>query len=167
MLVSPHFLFRIERDPEPDRSDQGPPDLRSRTGVAAELFPVELDARRRAARRSPKPASCATPACCDAQVKRMLADPRSVRVRRQLRRPVAGDCATSTCVKPDPQKFPEWRPELRDAMKTETRMFFESHPAREPAALRFPGRELHLPQRAAGEALRHRGVTGPSSAGSS
>jgi hypothetical protein len=29
-------------------------------------------------------------------------------------------------VKPDPQKFPEWGPELRDAMKTETRMFFDS-----------------------------------------
>jgi hypothetical protein len=28
-------------------------------------------------------------------------------------------------VKPDPDKFPEWGPELRDAMKTETRMFFE------------------------------------------
>ena len=29
-------------------------------------------------------------------------------------------------VKPDPQKFPEWGPELRDAMRTETRMFFET-----------------------------------------
>ena len=29
-------------------------------------------------------------------------------------------------VKPDPQKFPEWSPELRDAMKTETRLFFDS-----------------------------------------
>ena len=28
-------------------------------------------------------------------------------------------------VKPDPEKFPEWGPELREAMKTETRMFFE------------------------------------------
>jgi len=28
-------------------------------------------------------------------------------------------------VKPDPQKFPEWNPELRDAMKAETRMFFD------------------------------------------
>jgi hypothetical protein len=29
-------------------------------------------------------------------------------------------------VKPDPQKFPEWGPELRNAMRTETRMFFEA-----------------------------------------
>jgi hypothetical protein len=28
-------------------------------------------------------------------------------------------------VKPDPKKFPEWGPELRDAMKEETRLFFE------------------------------------------
>src|SRR5258708_37913755 len=29
-------------------------------------------------------------------------------------------------VKPDPKKFPAWGPELRDAMKTETRLFFEN-----------------------------------------
>jgi hypothetical protein len=29
-------------------------------------------------------------------------------------------------IKPDPQKFPAWSPELRDAMKTETRMFFDA-----------------------------------------
>src|SRR5688572_28584463 len=28
-------------------------------------------------------------------------------------------------IKPDPQKFPAWTPELRDAMKVETRMFFD------------------------------------------
>src|SRR5947208_14224270 len=28
-------------------------------------------------------------------------------------------------VKPDPQKFPLWGPELREAMRTETSMFFE------------------------------------------
>ena len=28
-------------------------------------------------------------------------------------------------VKPDPQKFPEWDPELRDAMRTETSLFFD------------------------------------------
>src|ERR1051326_2496031 len=28
-------------------------------------------------------------------------------------------------VKPDPEKFPEWNPELRDAMKRETSLFFE------------------------------------------
>ena len=28
-------------------------------------------------------------------------------------------------MKPDPDKFPEWTPELREAMKTETPMFFE------------------------------------------
>ena len=28
-------------------------------------------------------------------------------------------------VKPDPQKFPDWSPELRDAMKQETRLFFD------------------------------------------
>ena len=29
-------------------------------------------------------------------------------------------------VKPDPKKFPDWSPELREAMRTETQMFFEA-----------------------------------------
>ena len=40
----PQFLFRIERDPDPTRSRTDAPRLRPRTGFAAELFPVELDA---------------------------------------------------------------------------------------------------------------------------
>ena len=74
-----------------DRSGQGAQDLRHRTGVAAELLPVEFDAGRRAARVWPKRASCARPAVLDAQVKRMLADRALGRARRQFRRPVAGD----------------------------------------------------------------------------
>ena len=34
MLVSPHFLFRIEHDAEPDRSDEVASDLGGRAGVA-------------------------------------------------------------------------------------------------------------------------------------
>ena len=41
-------------------------------------------------------------------------------------------------------------------MKTETRMFFEARAARKPPALRFPGCQVHVPERTAREALRHR-----------
>jgi hypothetical protein len=61
----------------------------------------------------------------DAQVKRMLNDPRSAALADNF----AGqwlEIRNLDSVKPDPQRFPEWGPELREAMKTETRMFFES-----------------------------------------
>jgi hypothetical protein len=65
------------------------------------------------------------PGVLDAQVKRMLADPRSAALADNF----AGqwlETRNLDSVKPDPQKFPDWGPELKDAMKTETRMFFES-----------------------------------------
>ena len=60
-------------------------------------------------------------------------------------------------IKPDPQKFPAWGPELRDAMKTETRHVLRLDPAREPSDRRVHRRALHVPQRVPGELLRHRG----------
>src|SRR5437660_7466934 len=65
------------------------------------------------------------PGVLEGQVKRMLADERSAARAYNF----AGqwlDTRNLDSLKPDPQKFPEWRPELRDAMKTETRMFFEA-----------------------------------------
>jgi hypothetical protein len=58
-------------------------------------------------------------------VKRMLADPRSAAIADNF----AGqwlELRNLDVVKPDPQKFPEWGPDLRDAMRTETRLFFDS-----------------------------------------
>jgi len=65
------------------------------------------------------------PAVLDAQVKRMLADSKSSALSDNF----AGqwlETRNLDSVKPDPQKFPEWGAYLRDAMKTETRLFFES-----------------------------------------
>ena len=64
------------------------------------------------------------PAVLDAQVKRMLADPKAFAMAENF----AGqwlEIRNLDSIKPDPQKFPAWAPELRDAMKTETRMFFD------------------------------------------
>src|SRR5262249_40441912 len=63
-------------------------------------------------------------ATLDTQVKRMLADSPSSALASNF----AGQWLETwnlDVVKPDPKKFPEWNSDLRAAMKTETRMFFE------------------------------------------
>ena len=64
------------------------------------------------------------PRVLEAQVDRMLADPRAAGFAANF----AGqwlETRNLDVVKPDPDKFKEWDPELREAMKTETTMFFD------------------------------------------
>jgi hypothetical protein len=123
MLVSPNFLFRIEHDPVSAAASKSHPlsefELASRLSYFLwssmpddELLGLAEAHKLRA------------PGVLDAQVKRMLADERSSALAANF----AGqwlETRNLDSVKPDPQKFPEWDPALRDAMKTETRMFFE------------------------------------------
>ena len=51
VLVSPQFLFRIERDPDPERRQDRARDQRFRAGIPFVLFPLEQHARRRIACR--------------------------------------------------------------------------------------------------------------------
>ena len=125
MLVSPHFLFRIERDPEPARSARTSTRSRRSSWRRASATSCGARCRTTSCLRLAEAGKLRDAQVLDAQVKRMLADPRVVGVRRQLRRPVAGDAQPRQSSSPIPQKFPEWDAELRDAMKTETRMFFE------------------------------------------
>lgn len=124
MLVSPHFLFRIERDPDPLDPEKvhriNDFELASRLSyfLWSSMPDDELLALAEAGKLS-------APAVLDAQVKRMLADARSSALAENF----AGqwlELRNLDVVKPDPQKFPEWGPELREAMKMETRLFFES-----------------------------------------
>ena len=65
------------------------------------------------------------PAVLEAQVARMIADPKSSALADNF----AGqwlETRSLDAVKRDPQKFPEWNAELRDAMREETRLFFEA-----------------------------------------
>ncbi len=120
MLVSPHFLFRIEHDPA--------------TPGAHAISDSELAARLSYFLWSSMPDDTLLslaesgrlhqPAVLDAQWKRMLADPRASAMAGNF----AGQWLETRSldeVKPDPQKFPAWNSELREAMRTETRMFFE------------------------------------------
>jgi hypothetical protein len=121
MLVSPHFLFRIEHDPNPTDATAVHPvaetELASRLSyfLWSSMPDDELLALAEAGQLR---------AQLDAQVKRMLADPRSSAIADNF----AGqwlELRNLDVVKPDPQKFPEWNPDLRDAMATETRLFFD------------------------------------------
>jgi mono/diheme cytochrome c family protein len=123
MLVSPNFLFRIERDPDPRNPalvhEVSPFELASRVSYFLwssmpdeELFGLAESGKLR------------DPIVLEAQVNRMLADPRAGAFAANF----AGqwlETRNLDVVKPDPDKFKEWNAELREAMKTETTMFFE------------------------------------------
>ncbi len=124
MLVSPHFLFRVEHDVDPADPTKihRISDTELATRLSYFLWSSMPDDQLLAAAESGK---LHVPAVLDAQVERMLADSKSSALASNF----AGqwlETRNLDSVKPDPQKFPDWNPELRDAMKTETRMFFDA-----------------------------------------
>ena len=123
MLVSPHFLFHIERDQYPNDPSRmhriSDVELASRLSYFLWNSMPDEELLSLAERRR-----LSVPQVLDAQVKRMLADPKASAMAENF----AGqwlEIRNLDTIKPDPQKFPAWTPELRDAMKTETRMFFD------------------------------------------
>jgi len=123
MLVSPHFLFRIEHDPKPTDPNLVHPisDMELASRLSYFLWSSMPDDELLTLAEAGK---LHTPEVLDAQVKRLLADERSSAIADNF----AGqwlELRNLDVVKPDPQKFPAWTPELRDAMRTETRMFFD------------------------------------------
>ena len=120
-LVMPQFLFRMERDPAP--------------GTTARISDLELASRLSYFLWSSTPDDellrvaetnkLHTPEVLDAQVKRLIADPRSSALADNF----GGQWLQTRsldAIKPDAKKFPEWGPELKEAMRTETRMFFQA-----------------------------------------
>jgi len=124
ILVSPHFLFRIERDLEPTDPSKVHKisDLELASRLSYFLWTSMPDDELLTIAGSGK---LRQPGVLESQVKRMLADERSSALADNF----AGqwlETRNLDSITPDPKKFPEWGPELRDSMKTETRMFFES-----------------------------------------
>jgi mono/diheme cytochrome c family protein len=122
VLVSPHFLFRVEQDPGPDDPDGIR--LLSEHELAVRLsyflwssMPDEELFRHAEAgtlRRN-----------LEAQVRRMLADPRSAALVRNF----GGQwlqIRNLRTVTPDRRTFPTWNEQLRDDMERETLLFFEA-----------------------------------------
>ena len=121
MLVSPHFLFRIEHDP--NATDAAKVHQLSELELASRLSyflwsSIPDDELQTLAETGKLRTNL------DAQVRRMMNDKRAAALASNF----AGqwlEIRNLEVVKPDPVKFPGWTPELRDAMMTETRMFFE------------------------------------------
>ena len=155
VLVSPHFLFRIERDPDPTDPD-----------LAHEIDSHELAARLSYFLWSSMPddelfrladsSKLADPAVLEAQVRRMLADPKA----RALAENFAGqwlELRNLDEVRPDPDLFPDFDAPLRAAMRRETELFFETVLSENLSILDFlDARFSFLNQRLA----RHYGLDG-------
>ncbi len=119
MLVSPHFLFRVERAAGPAVHPISGVEMASRLSYF--LWSSMPDDELLSLGESGKLRDAVV---LNAQLKRMLADPRAAALAENF----AGqwlEIRNLEDVKPDPKKFPVWNPALRDAMKTETRLFFE------------------------------------------
>jgi hypothetical protein len=123
MLVSPNFLFRIERDADPRDPaavhQVSPFELASRLSyfLWSSMPDDDLFALAESGRLN-------EPAVLQAQVERMLADPRASAFAANF----AGqwlETRNLDSVAPDPDRFREWDAGLREAMKTETALFFE------------------------------------------
>ena len=123
ILVSPDFLFRIERDPNPIDAS-----------LTHQVSDFELASRLSFFLWSSIPDTILLhaaeehnlhqPAVLKAQVVRMLKDDKSERFVNSF----AGqwlELRNLDSIKPDPDKFPQFE-DLRDDMRTETRMFFEA-----------------------------------------
>ena len=145
MLVSPHFLFRIERDPDPTDPAKVHRISGRRAGFAAELFSLEFDAGRRIVGLGGIRQACAIPAVLDAQLKRMLADDAGIGLSfADISPAMAGDFATWTCAKPDPQTFPVLGAGAAGSDEDRDAHVLRLHAAREPADFGFPGCAVHV-----------------------
>ncbi|MDQ1469811.1 MAG: hypothetical protein QOJ99_1291 [Bryobacterales bacterium] len=121
ILVSPQFLFRVERDPKPGTVGQIS-DLEMASRLSYFLWSSMPDDE---LLRLAEAGKLHQTPVLDAQMKRMIADPRSASLAENF----AGqwlEIRSLDAVKPDAKKFPDWSPDLREAMRTETRMFFEA-----------------------------------------
>ena len=134
ILVSPRFLFRIERDPSASPATVHPVsdfELASRLSYFLwssipdeELFHAAATGTLR------------RPAVLESEVRRMLRDPRSSRLVENF----AGqwlELRNLDSVKPDPEKFPAFNEALRHDMREETRLFFDSIVKRDASVLDF------------------------------
>ena len=123
LLVSPHFLFRIERDPHPD------------SPAAHEINQFELATRLSYFLWSSMPdetlfelaakQELREPHILEAQIRRMLADSKS----RALVDNFGGQwlqLRNLDRIHPDPDRFPNFSDDLRHDMKRETELFFQS-----------------------------------------
>ena len=155
MLVSPHFLFRIESDPDPNNpvASHRLDDYELASRLSYFLWSSMPDAKlfRLAGERK-----LHKPDVIEAEVRRLLLDPKSVALVDNF----AGqwlELRNLDSLKPDPDRFPNFDESLRQAMKQETRLFFEAVVHEDRSILDFiDGKFTYLNERLA----KHYGIPG-------
>ena len=155
VLVSPHFLFRIESDPDPNnpaashRIDDY--ELASRLSYFLWSSMPDEELFRLADQHKLR-----KPDVLTAQVRRMLLDKKSIALVDNF----AGqwlELRNLDSVKPDPDRFPNFDQDLRQAMRQETRLFFEAVIHEDRSILDFiDGKFTFLNERLA----KHYGIPG-------
>lgn len=123
MLVSPDFLFRIERDANPTDADKAHPlsDVELATRLSYFLWSSMPDDQLLDLAEAGKLHEAAVQ---EAQVKRMMVDPKAAAFAENF----AGqwlEVRNLDSINPDPKKFPAWTPELKEEFRTETKLFFQ------------------------------------------
>jgi hypothetical protein len=120
MLVSPHFLFRIEKDPAPGPHPVTAHELASRLSYFLWSSMPDEELLRLADR-----GTLGHPAVLSAQVRRMLANPKSKALVENFGGQWLQFRALES-VKPDPERFMAFDDYVRLSMKRETELFFEN-----------------------------------------
>lgn len=135
LLVSPHFLFRIEEEQAPDNPER-------EYRVNNYEFASRLSYFLWSSMPDDELMACAgdgtlwNPRTLRDQVRRMLRDPRA----RSLAEDFGGqwlEVRNLADADPDPELFPEFTDELRQAMAEETTLFFDSIVAEDRSVLDF------------------------------
>lgn len=160
MLVSPHFLFRIEKDESRSRVAKGRAYSISAHALAARLSYFLWSSTPDAGLdRCADDGSLRRPAVLAQQVKRMLKDPRS----RTLAENFAGqwlELRKLESVKPDRQRFPEFEEYLRMSMLRETELFFDEIVRQDRSILDFIDADYTFLNERLARFYRIPGVTG-------
>ena len=119
MLVSPKFLFRVEADPKPEVYRRVS-DLELASRLSYFLWSSMPDDQLLRLAESNR---LHRPQILDAQVRRMIEDQKSSAFAENFPGQWL-EIRSLDAVHPDLKKFPEWTPDLKEAMRTETGMFF-------------------------------------------
>lgn len=122
VLISPHFLFRIERD-RPGSAPYRISDFELASRLSyflwssmpdTELFQLAAEKKLH------------EPAAIQEQVRRMLRDPKSAAFAESFAGQWLRVRDLKTTAQPDPNRFKKFTPELRDAMSAEPILFFHA-----------------------------------------
>ncbi len=161
ILVSPHFLFRIETDANRSRAtlNQGAHVI-SQHALASRLsYFLWSSMPDNELRRSADQGTLQNPVVLERQVRRMLKDPKT----RALVENFGGqwlELRKLESVKPDRQRFPEFEEYLRMSMREETELFFDDLVRQDRSILNFIDADYTFLNERLARFYRIPGVTG-------